>query len=426
MIEAYLMGFIADGIAGWIGAAGSIVAVGLTIFIYFLTRKKKVLSYEVVSEYPLISINDELKGKLKVLYDGNPVENVHLLLFRFVNAGNVPITTTDFEKPLTVRFSGNSTVLSAERVKANPDNLTLGLKVENSVITIEPALMNAGDFFTTKALIGEYGGSFDVDARIVGVKAIRVARRQARLQVVRLPLWAAFLSLVVALILLILSFISFKGLDPKLREVQTTANATPSPSPATPSPLPVKPSYEASFENSNSLMIPYSGSASPYPSSILVSGATGTLAKLSVEISDVSHTNTGDLAILLVGPNGKSVTLMSDVGGGKFIHTNLAFDDDAPISKLFTGESADPKDQPAFSSNPVPSGVYRPTNYKKRKHLQFAFPGISNTPEYSNLSVFNGIDPNGTWSLYVVDDAPIDSGRIGGGWKLRMKINPKP
>src|SRR4029079_19198224 len=31
---------------------------------------------------------------------------------------------------------------------------------------------------------------------------------------------------------------------------------------------------------------------------------------------------------------------------------------------------------------------------------------------------FGGIDPNGTWTLYVSDDAGADSGQIAGGWCL--------
>jgi hypothetical protein len=36
------------------------------------------------------------------------------------------------------------------------------------------------------------------------------------------------------------------------------------------------------------------------------------------------------------------------------------------------------------------------------------------------LSVFEGTDPNGVWSLYVMDDLAGDAGRIDGGWVLSL------
>jgi uncharacterized repeat protein (TIGR01451 family) len=36
------------------------------------------------------------------------------------------------------------------------------------------------------------------------------------------------------------------------------------------------------------------------------------------------------------------------------------------------------------------------------------------------LAAFNGVNPNGVWSLYVVDDSSSDNGTIAGGWSLNI------
>ena len=44
------------------------------------------------------------------------------------------------------------------------------------------------------------------------------------------------------------------------------------------------------------------------------------------------------------------------------------------------------------------------------------------------MSVFNGSDPNGIWTLYILDDAAGDTGILAGGWSLQIRtvttINP--
>jgi hypothetical protein len=36
------------------------------------------------------------------------------------------------------------------------------------------------------------------------------------------------------------------------------------------------------------------------------------------------------------------------------------------------------------------------------------------------MSVFNGTNPNGDWSLYIMDDQGLDSGKLATGWRLNI------
>jgi len=51
------------------------------------------------------------------------------------------------------------------------------------------------------------------------------------------------------------------------------------------------------------------------------------------------------------------------------------------------------------------------------------FPAPTPTPSaQSALSGFDGVNPNGTWKLRVVDDvSSFDGGQFAGGWSITIK-----
>lgn len=143
--------------------------------------------------------------------------------------------------------------------------------------------------------------------------------------------------------------------------------------------------------------------ASPYPSNISVAGVTGTVTKVTVFLDNFSHTFPGDVDIVLVGPGGQRLILMSDVGGGTdAVNADLTFDDTA-----------------AAIGTTIVTGTFKPTNSGTGDI--FPPPGPAGAiPDPQLLSVFNNVNPNGTWSLFVVDDAGTDAGSISGGWHLNI------
>ncbi len=153
------------------------------------------------------------------------------------------------------------------------------------------------------------------------------------------------------------------------------------------------------------IIIPRQGIASPYPSTISISGMTAAVFQVRVSLTNLTHSYADDVDILLVGPNGRAVMLMSDCGGDFPLNgSSLTFDDGAT--------------NPLPDSTLVASGTYRPTGYEPLSDL-FPTPAPSG-PYDTNLAVFNGIDPNGPWSLYIMDDADKDSGVLSGGWALTL------
>jgi hypothetical protein len=167
------------------------------------------------------------------------------------------------------------------------------------------------------------------------------------------------------------------------------------------------------FSNTTPIIVPTSGNpplaAAPYPSTITVSGQTGPLSRVRVQLKNLSVSSVDWLDVLLVGPSGQKVMLMSDAAfNASVTNIQLTFDDAATQS----------------IATPLVSGTYKPTDVDTGPDT-FSAPAPDG-PYAATLATFNGTDPNGTWSLYVLNDSAsfFNPGRIDGGWSLILDNPP--
>jgi uncharacterized repeat protein (TIGR01451 family) len=138
---------------------------------------------------------------------------------------------------------------------------------------------------------------------------------------------------------------------------------------------------------------------------------------IQVTLHDVTHKFAADLDVLLVGPQGQSVLLMSDAG----VNTTLNH-----ATLTFRAGAAELPD-----ASEIVTGTYSSTDYvgnDGKDSLPAPAPNTSNTSNTSNvnLATFIGTNPNGTWRLYVNDDQPSDIGEIGKGWSLKFVTSDGP
>jgi subtilisin-like proprotein convertase family protein len=166
--------------------------------------------------------------------------------------------------------------------------------------------------------------------------------------------------------------------------------------------LSAAPAGAAVFSSTGAMTIPSQGQADPYPSQIAVSGLNGTITKVTVTLSGLTHTFPGDLDILLVGPTGSSVVLITDWGAGTDVNNvDLTFDDWAP-------------QMPA----PIVSGTWHTMD----RGIFNGTPPAPGEPRGVALSIFRDTSPNGAWDLYVYDDLAGDSGSLT-GWSLDITVS---
>ena len=130
------------------------------------------------------------------------------------------------------------------------------------------------------------------------------------------------------------------------------------------------------------------GVAGPYPVAIPVTGQTGTVTDVNLTLPGLTHTLPTDIDMLLVGPGGQKVLVMSDACGNDSNNATLILDDQAPVSLN-------------SASGTCISGSYKPTNFGGADTFDAPAPV---GPYADAMAAFNGGQANGTWLLFVRDD----------------------
>ena len=179
---------------------------------------------------------------------------------------------------------------------------------------------------------------------------------------------------------------------------------------STPSITPTSAASTITSCNATTIYIDDYSQADPYPSTITLAGVNAYITDVNVQLLGLSHDWIDDVDMMLVGPQGQRLVILSDVGGDAIIdNINLTLDDSA-------GQSL--PDDAAFSG-----GNYRPTNFE----TDDTFPSPAPAPgAATKLSTFNNTNPNGAWKLYIVDDYLDLYGSIADGWCLTVKASSAP
>jgi len=151
------------------------------------------------------------------------------------------------------------------------------------------------------------------------------------------------------------------------------------------------------------------GPSKTYPAAITVSGFKRARIKdVNVRIPAFVHDFPQDVDLLLVGPQGQQAIIFSDVGGNTPTTNprDVTLDDEATQALTENGS--------------LVSGTFTPTNVGGGDEFPAPAPAISATVG-SNLSVFDGTNPNGEWQLFVADDASGDGGVfLAPGWTITI------
>ena len=153
----------------------------------------------------------------------------------------------------------------------------------------------------------------------------------------------------------------------------------------------------ATFMNSTSTAIPDNDPTGISPT-VAVTGLGTSIIDVNATVN-ITHTFSSDLDFTLTSPGGTIVTLSTDNGSSNDnVFAGTTFDDQANLG------------------SPIPYGT-QPNQVVDNTYVNLTV-AASLTPE-EPLSAFVGEDPNGTWTLHVIDDAGADLGTLN-SWSVTI------
>jgi hypothetical protein len=158
----------------WVGLALGVLGLIVPVALWIADRDHHALSATVVSRADLQpQLTGTVPSSVGILVNGRTAVEPYLIVVEIENKGSRPITTRDFETPLTVNFKP-AQVLEARAADAQPSSLRPRTGMAGSTVAILPLLLNPGDKFRVTALTGGAVPRITTHARIADISAIEV------------------------------------------------------------------------------------------------------------------------------------------------------------------------------------------------------------------------------------------------------------
>lgn len=196
-----------------------VVSSFVSIWIYRRQRSKKEISYQIISDAPVISVDQKIAPQVEIKLDGKVVKDVTLAVIKVWNSGNMAVKRDDYDEPIKFEFKGR-TVMSSEVLETEPKDLMDSTLFKTFIpspqqaqeyVELPPYLLNPKQSVTFSVLLDGAKGITKkrgriVDGTIVLFDAARTSRYNFFIILILFALSTTFIT--VAIITIISSFTS--------------------------------------------------------------------------------------------------------------------------------------------------------------------------------------------------------------------------
>ncbi len=203
-----ILGAVITLLAGLIGAF-------VTYWVYRKQRSKRELSYQIVSDAPIASVNKDFEDRVKILLDGQQVAEARQIVIKLINTGNVAVRREDYDDQVEFLVE-DCEVIGGEVINTEPSDLInlIDKKSFRTILSANPQtgmfisravfqkfLLNPKESITFTFLLDGVYKKLDVRGRIVDGKIVKYKMKTSLRFFIQ--------SIVVMLLCIILFIMSF-------------------------------------------------------------------------------------------------------------------------------------------------------------------------------------------------------------------------
>lgn len=188
----------------------TLFGVSVSVVLWIKNQRRKELTYELARCDALLNVRGEARRRIDVRFDGQPVEDAHLLVVRLTNTGHVPINPGDYQGRVSIAVGPGSTIVAADVIETVPGDLeervlcgngktSLIAAIEKDRLMLQPVLLNEQDSLSVQMLVRKYSGKVTVSGHVQGINAIKQMTERNILPVIFTQLGA--ITMAVAMLL---------------------------------------------------------------------------------------------------------------------------------------------------------------------------------------------------------------------------------
>lgn len=173
-----------------------------------LIANKKELKIYIVSQAPIVSVDEKYKNDLQIIYKGQEIKEAISTIYRIKNSGNQPIEAEDIKQSISFNFDQGTELINANVIGTSPKNIDAKVSIEGNAIVLKNLLINQKDSIDISSLTSR-GNKPVINGRVLGIRKLELDENEGNfITLESLMNHSVFLSLFVAITILFISSLS--------------------------------------------------------------------------------------------------------------------------------------------------------------------------------------------------------------------------